>query len=197
MNGGGDRTQLTSALAVVVDHAADRVVERVMQLLELRLAERDAAAPRRAAAGADSPADGLGLMTLREAAAYLNRPLETVRYLAHRVRAFPIHHMGRGRGTVLVRKADLDALIKGESSRSDVGSAHVPDVKREKRSVLRRRCVGCGVLKPLTAFGRPEGGFDTECRRCRDAFVASSAQAAVVDLLETKRARVRRGEVPR
>src|SRR3989442_90645 len=98
MNGDGDRTQLTAALHVVVDHLADSVVERVMELLELRLRQRDSGAlaeqerrpptkdpdqrPPRPPAASD-------LMTLREAAAYMNRPLESVRYWTHRLRLIP------------------------------------------------------------------------------------------------------------
>jgi len=51
----------------------------------------------------------LGLMTLNEMAVYLNRPLSTVQWWAHRVRLFPIYHVGR---RVMVKRSDVDAFVQ-------------------------------------------------------------------------------------
>jgi excisionase family DNA binding protein len=191
MSADGDSTQLTAALHVVVDHLADRVVDRVMRLLELRLADRQREATIVASSRHQAGAEGnsAGLMTLAEGAGYLNIPLGTIQWFVHRTRVIAKYKIGR---RVMVKREDLDALIESGSARSaDVG-AQAPAVKREKRSALKRRCADCGTLKPLTVFGRPDGGFDSRCRRCRDAD-GPVARGGVVDLLEATRVRVRRG----
>jgi excisionase family DNA binding protein len=118
MNADPDRRQLTAALHVVVDHVADQVVERVMQLLETRLERADQAHREdqgcgRETKGADTrrqrPADSPDLMTLREAAGYLNRPLSTLQFFVHRLRAITKYKVG---GRVMVKRADLDAFIE-------------------------------------------------------------------------------------
>lgn len=57
-------------------------------------------------------APGHGLMTLREAAAYLGGvSYDTLRYWVYQLRLLPTVRLGAGRGHVYLKRADLDAFV--------------------------------------------------------------------------------------
>jgi hypothetical protein len=74
--------------------------------------------------GKRNDVEHLGLMTLKQAVDYLGDgegrgpSLETLRFFVHRLKLIPKYNLGRGRGRVYVKKADLDDLVAGGKSKA-------------------------------------------------------------------------------
>src|SRR5207245_11534130 len=154
------------------DRVSARIGVPVAEPPQLRLAEQERVAP--ATHGRNKREDGTGrtsdlpnFMTLGEAAKYLNRPVETVAHWVHRCRLIDKYKVGVGRGRVMVKRADLDAMLQKverrgsprEQARELLDAADRRAELRNQRRVARREAPRRATAKVIKfATPAPPGG---------------------------------------